>query len=85
MLLSDIESSLQRLEDVNNRIEFALILAVCTAYENVYYGYEECCENTEWREKYLEVASQVGCVMDNEYINSEWAYDQAVSIAKQLI
>ena len=85
MLVSDIESSLERLEDINERIEFALILAVYAGSENAELDFEYDCDNSEWREEYLHKASQVELEYEDDCVSSEWAYNTASDIAKKLI
>lgn len=85
MLLSDIESSLDRMEELENRIEFALIVAVYTGCENAGLDFEYDCDNSEWREKYIKAASQVELKYEDDCVSSEWAYNTASDIAKKLI
>ena len=84
MLVSDIESSLDRLEDINERIEFALILAVYAGYKCAELDYEYDCDNAEWREKYLHIASDVELEYDGDYVDSELAYITATELVNKL-
>lgn len=85
MLLSDIESSLERMEELENKIEFALMLAVYAGCENATIDFEYDCDNSEWRRKYIKAASEIELEYDGNYVNSEWAYNTASDIAKKLI
>lgn len=85
MLLQDIEYSLDRLSDIDKRIEFALILAVYTAYINAKNDYEHDCDNEDWRASYIKCASNVEFEYDEDgLVSSEWAYNKADEIAKAL-
>lgn len=85
MLIADIESSLERVEELKERIDFALILAVYTGMENAKVDFEHECDNSEWRNKYLEIASQIELEYEGNFISSEWAYNEAFNIAKDMI
>ena len=84
MLISDIDSSLERLEEVKERIEFALILAVYAGNNNAELNFKHDCDNAEWREKYLQIASDIDLEYEGNYVNSEWAYNTASDLAKKL-
>ena len=85
MLLSDIELSLERATDLKDRIEFALIVATYAGMENAQVGFEHECDNAEWRSKYLKAASDIEFEYEDGVISSEWAYDTACQIARQMI
>lgn len=85
MLLADIESSLERSSDLKDRIEFALIVAAYAGMENAQADFEHECENAEWRSKYLQAASDVELEYEDGVVSSEWAYDTACSIARQMV
>lgn len=85
MLLSDIESSLDRASTLKERIEFALIIAVYVGMENARNDFRFDCDNSEWRNMYLEEASKIELEYDNGEVSSEWAYDMASYIARKLI
>lgn len=85
MLLSDIELSLERASDLKERIEFALILAVYAGGENAQCDFEYECDNSEWRDKYLKAASQVELEYEYGVVSSEWAYNLASYLAREMI
>lgn len=85
MLLSDIESSLERASELKDRIEFALIIATYVGGENAQINFEYECDNSEWRDKYLQAASNIEFEYDDGAISSEWAYDTAYDIARRMI
>lgn len=85
MLLSDIESSLERASDLKERIEFALIIAVYVGMENAKIDFKHNCDSAEWRDKYLKAASEVELEYEYGLISSEWAYDTASYLARQMI
>ena len=85
MLLQDIEYSLDRLSDIDKRIEFALILAVYTAYINAQNDYEYDCDSEDWRARYIKSASDIEFEYNEDgLVSSEWAYNKADEIAKAL-
>lgn len=84
MLLSDIDSSLERMEELEARIEFALVLAVYAGYENAEHNFEYDCDNAKWREKYLKIASEIELEYENGYVDSDWAYNTADDLVKEL-
>ena len=84
MLLQDIEYSLERLDGINDKISFALIIAVYTAYLNAQNNYESDCDNCNWTNAYIEEASKIDLQYDGRYVNSEWAYNAADEIAKKI-
>ena len=84
MLLSDIESSLERMEDINERIEFALIMAVYIGQKNAVCKYEKGCDNAEWRNIILEYASQVEIQYEQGKPSSEWAYEKACELTENI-
>lgn len=84
MLVSDIESSLERMEDINDKIEFALILANYAGSEETLGTILECTDNAEWRKKYIEAASEIELEYVNGYVNSEWAYNTASDIVNKM-
>ena len=85
MLLSDIEASIQRASDLKERIEFALIIATYVGMENAKIDFEYECDNAEWREKYLKAASEVELEYEDGAVSSEWAYDMASYMAREMI
>ena len=85
MLLSDIELSLERASDLKDRIEFALIIATYAGMENAQVDFEYECDNAEWRSKYLKAASDIEFEYEDGVISSEWAYDTACCIAREMI
>lgn len=84
MLVSDIESSLERMSDINERIEFALILANYAGAKEVKDNSEECTDNAEWRKKYLDAASEIELEYISGCVNSEWAYNEASDIVNKM-
>ena len=84
MLLQDIEYSLERLDGINDKISFALIIAVYTAYLNAQNNYESECDNCNWTNTYIEEASKIDLQYDGNYVDSEWAYNTADGIAKKI-
>ena len=84
MLISDIDSSLERLEEVKERIQFALILAVYSGNNNSELNFKHNCDNAEWREKYLQIASNIDLEYEGNHVDSERAYNTASDLAKQL-
>lgn len=85
MLLSDIESSLERASDIKERIEFALIIATYVGMDNAKINFEYECDNAEWREKYLKAASEVELKYEDGVVSSEWAYNMASHMAREMI
>lgn len=53
--------------------------------ENAKIGFEHDCDNSEWRNKYLEIASQIELEYEGNSISSEWAYNEVSNIAKDII
>jgi len=84
MLCSDIDTEWERIHDLKERIEFALICAVYAGYKNAQMDYEHDCDNAEWREKYLKLASEVELEYEEGYVDSEWAYEMANYLVKEL-
>lgn len=90
LLLDDMASSIERLDDLMDRIEFALILAN-------YMGWKErdnememalACVSTDdagWREQYLHAASQIDFEYENGCVSSEWAYNEAADITNDFL
>lgn len=84
MLISDIDSSLERMEDINDRIEFALLLANTTGYSECKHGLiSDATDESRWRKKYIEVASEIELEYEKGYVNSEWAYEKVAEIVKE--
>lgn len=84
VLIEDMTNAELDLDELGWRIEFALILAVYAGYENAKRGYEFDCDNAEWRNKFIEIASQVDIYLDDDRIDSEWAYNTASEIVKNM-
>lgn len=85
MLLSDIESSIERTEDLKERIEFALVLATYAGMENAKVDFEYECDSPEWRNKYLKAASEIDFEYEDGFISSEWMYNTASNIVKDMM
>lgn len=84
MLIDDIENTLEELCSFNDRIDFALILAVYAGSINAETDYEEECDNSFWRESYLDIASRIELEYEDGYVDSEWAYNVGYEEAKKL-
>ena len=85
MLVSDIEVSLERMENLNERIEFALILANYAGGHDALGKTAECTDNAKWRKKYIHAASEIEFVYDEKgYIDSDWAYNTAEDIISNM-
>lgn len=84
MLLSDIDSSLERMQNINERIEFALIISMYLGMINAQNDFIYDIDNSEWREKILYESIKIDLQYEDGYIDSEWAYEMADSIAKKL-
>lgn len=84
MLIYDIENTLEELRSFNDRIDFALVCAVYAGGINAETGYEEECDNSFWRESYLDIASQIELEYEDGYVDSEWAYNVGYEEAKKL-
>lgn len=84
VLMEDMTNAELDLDELGWRIEFALILAVYAGYENAKRDYEFDCDNAEWRNKFIEIASQVDIYLDDDRIDSEWAYNTASEIVKNM-
>lgn len=85
MLLSDIESSIERSSSLKERIEFALLLATYAGMEDAKADFEYECDSQEWRNKYLDAASQVELEYEDGLVSSEWAYNTASFLVKDMI
>lgn len=79
-LVSDIYNSLKQMEELKDRIDFALILA-----NNM--GWKDCdnaigtTDNKDWLERYIEVASKIELKYNQSgNFDSEWACRKAVDI-----
>ena len=84
-LNEDILRELGRINDIKERIEFALKIAVYAGYINAKKDFKFDCDNSEWCDKYLEAASQIEFQYDDDgYITSDWAYDAADKCAEVL-
>ena len=85
-LVSDIDSSLERMTDINERIEFALLIAYhmgCINSEYDFTSEHDCCSR-KMLERYLQAASDVEIKYHNNVVDSEWAYEAAGAIAEKL-
>ena len=85
-LTSDIDSSLERMADVNDRIEFALLIAYHMGCINSEYDFTseyDCCSK-ETLDRYLQAASDVEIKYHNNVVDSAWAYEAAGAIAEKL-
>ena len=82
MLCSDIDAEWDRMHELKERIEFALILAVYAGYKNALTGFKYNCENAKWREKYINFASEVELGYDGN--DSERTYDIAKDLVNKL-
>ena len=85
-LTSDIDSSLERMADVNDRIEFALLIAYHMGCINSEYDFTseyDCCSK-ETLDRYLQAASDVEIKYHNNVVDSEWTYEAAGAIAEKL-
>ena len=85
-LTSDIDSSLERMADVNDRIEFALLIAYHMGCINSEYDFTseyDCCSK-ETLDRYLQAASDVEIKYHNNVVDSEGAYEAAGAIAEKL-
>lgn len=84
-LLSDIDDTLEQMEELKDKIDFALILA-----NNM--GWKDCdnaigtTDNKDWLERYIEVASKIELNYNqSENLDSEWACRKAVDITNTWI
>ena len=85
MLIDDINSSLDRMFDINRRIEFALIIAVYVGHLNAANDYKKDCDNASARELYIQEASNVDFEYDEDgFVDSEWVYNEADRIARTI-
>ena len=85
-LVSDIDSSLERMTDINERIEFVLLIAYhmgCTNSEYDFTSEHDCCSR-KMLERYLQAASGVEIKYYNGVVDLEWAYGTAGAIAEKL-
>ena len=85
MLLSDIESSIERSSNLKERIEFALLLATYAGMEDAKADFEYECDSQEWRKQYVDAASQVELEYEDGLVSSEWAYNTASYLVKDMI
>ena len=84
MLVSDIEMSLERMADLNERIEFALILANYAGAYDALGKTVELTDSATWRKRYLHAASEIEFVYEEGYIDSDWAYTEAEDIVANM-
>ena len=84
MLISDIDSSLERMENITDRIEFALLLANTTGYSECKNGMlSDATDESPWRKKYIEVASEIELEYEKGYVDTEWAYEKVAQIVEE--
>lgn len=86
-LTSDIDSSLERMADVNDRIEFALLIAYHMGYINSKHNFmpkSDCCSK-EMINKCLQAASDVELVFCDGTVASDWEYGAVEAIATGVI
>ena len=85
-LVSDIDSSLERMTDINERIEFALLIAYhmgCTNSEYDFTSKHDCCSR-KMLERYLQAASDTKLKYRDGVLDYEWAYGAAGGIAQNI-
>ena len=85
-LTSDIDSSLERMADVNDRIEFALLIAYHMGCINSEYDFTseyDCCSK-ETLDRYLLAASDTELKYRDGVLDYEWAYGAADGVAQKL-
>ena len=81
----DIKLSIDRMSDIEDRIHYALILAVYAGYVNSKIDFEYDCDNGEWIKKFLDIASNTEFEYDEEgCVDSEWAYNSADEFISKL-
>lgn len=84
-LVSDIDSSLERMTDINERIEFALLIAYHMGIINAEYDFTAYdCGSKEMRDEYLQAASDAELKYRDGVLDYEWAYGAAGGIAQKL-
>lgn len=84
-LIDDIDASLERMEDINDRIEFALLIAYHMGIMNAEYDYTAYdCGSKEMRDEYLQAASDTELKYRDGVLDYEWAYGAADGIAQKL-
>ena len=84
-LIDDIDASLERMEDINDRIEFALLIAYHMGIMNAEYDYTAYdCGSKEMRDEYLQAASDTELEYRDGVLDYEWAYGAADGIAQKL-
>ena len=70
----------------NDKLHFALIIAIYLGYVSALHGFEKDSDNEYARELIIKMADQTKLkyVYDDAdgYVDSEWAYDKADRIAK---
>lgn len=85
-LIDDIDASLRRMEDINDRIEFALLVAYHMGCINSEYDFasEYNYSKRDALNKYMQAASDIELEYRNGVVDSEWAYGAAGAIAEKL-
>ena len=84
-LIDDIDSSLERMTDINERIEFALLIAYHMGIMNAEYDFTAYdCGSKEVRDEYLQAASDTELKYRDGVLDYEWAYGAADGIAQKL-
>ena len=84
-LIDDIDASLERMEDINDRIEFALLIAYHMGIMNAEYDYTAYdCGSKEMRDEYLQAASDTELEYRDGVLDYEWAYGAADGVAQKL-
>lgn len=84
-LIDDIDSSLERMTDINERIEFALLIAYHMGIINAEYDFTAYdCGSKEVRDEYLQAASDTKLKYRDGVLDYEWAYGAAGGIAQNI-
>ena len=79
-LLSDIDDSLKQMEELKDRIDFALILANNMGWKDCDYTIGTT-DNRDWLERYIEVASKIHLgYSEFGYMSLDWAFKEAADI-----
>lgn len=81
-LLLDVRANLDRMSDIKERIEFALILAVYAGEYNMMKDGDRNCDFSSWRESYLKSASDVEFVYNED---GKIASDEMFNMAEEIV
>ena len=79
-LVSDIYDSLKQMEELKDRIDFALILANNMGWKDCDYTIGTT-DNRDWLERYIKVASKIHLgYSEFGYMSLDWAFKEAADI-----